>query len=49
MISSALYRFLGMVQISLTGFLPLLIWTQKPGLGQRPLCCSELGIHLDTH
>jgi hypothetical protein len=34
MISSALYRFFGMVQISLRGFLPLSIWTSYFGLGQ---------------
>jgi len=34
MISSALYRFFGMVQISSVGFLPLSIWTKKLGLGQ---------------
>ncbi len=30
---STLYRFFGMVQISSGGFLPLLIWTKKLGLG----------------
>jgi len=34
MISSALYRFFGMVQISSRGFLPLSIWTSFFGLGQ---------------
>jgi hypothetical protein len=34
MISSALYRFFGMVQISSGGFLPLLIWTSYFRLGQ---------------
>jgi hypothetical protein len=34
MISSALYRFFGMVQISSSGFLPLSIWTRKLRLGQ---------------
>jgi hypothetical protein len=34
MISSALYRFFGMVQISSDGFLPLSIWTSYFGLGQ---------------
>jgi hypothetical protein len=33
MISSALYRFFGMVQISSGGFLPLLIWTRNFRLG----------------
>ena len=37
MISSALYRFFGMVQISSVGVLPLSIWTQYFGLGQRPI------------
>jgi hypothetical protein len=35
MISSALYRFFGMVQISSGGFLPLSIWTSYFRLGQR--------------
>jgi len=35
MISSALYRFFGMVQISSGGFLPLSIWTKKLGLGHH--------------
>jgi hypothetical protein len=35
MISSALYRFFGMVQISSRGFLPLLIWTRNFRLGQH--------------
>jgi hypothetical protein len=34
MISSALYRFFGMVQISSGGFLPLSIWTSYFGRGQ---------------
>jgi hypothetical protein len=33
MISSALYRFFGMVQISSGGFLPLSIWTSYFRLG----------------
>ena len=33
MISSAVYRFFGMVQISSRGFLPLLIWTSYFRLG----------------
>ena len=41
MISSALYRFFGMVQISLRGFLPLLIWTRYLGLDHRH-CLFEL-------
>jgi len=35
MISSALYRFFGMVQISYIGFLPLSIWTRNFRLGQN--------------
>jgi hypothetical protein len=35
MISSALYRFFGMVQISSGGFLPILIWTSYFRLGQH--------------
>ncbi len=38
MISYALYRFFGMVQISSGGFLPLLIWTSYFGLG---VCAAE--------
>jgi len=33
MISSALYRFFDMVQISYIGFLPLSIWTRNFRLG----------------
>ena len=33
MISSALYRFFGMAQISSRGFLPLSIWARYFGLG----------------
>jgi hypothetical protein len=36
MISSALYRFFGMVQISSCGFLPLSIWTSYFRLGHLP-------------
>jgi c-di-GMP-binding flagellar brake protein YcgR len=46
MISSALYRFFGMVQISSGGFLPLLIWTSYFRLGQT-MKLRKLTVNLD--
>jgi len=46
MISSALYRFFGMVQISYIGFLPLSIWTRNFRLGQQhkiTTCTTKYG------
>jgi hypothetical protein len=48
MISSAFYRFFGMVQISLGGCLPLSIWTSYSGLGQMVLCAEECLVTLEA-